>query len=93
MAFLFSDVHLLIAPKFLEVCFCGDKSVNFKKKHPEESHDSKCSAGDVLSLSQKHHLQNHYLFVHKAIKQMKNQYIIYLSMCGKVQESEKTDNS
>jgi len=35
---------------FLEVCFCGDGSVNFKKKHPEESYDSKRSAGDVPSL-------------------------------------------
>lgn len=74
---------------FLEVCFCGDKSVNFKKKKTQKRAMIQKALLVMSLLSQKHHIQHHCLFVHEAIKQRKNQYIIYLSTCGRVQQSER----
>lgn len=55
---------------FLQVCFCGEKSVNFRKNTQKGAVIQ--NALQVMSLlSQKHHFRHHCLFVHEAIKQRK----------------------
>lgn len=71
----------------LEVCCCGDKSVNSKKKHPEESHDATYS-GAVHSLPKAPSSTSLPSFMRLFKK--KNQYIIYLPTYGRVQENERS---
>lgn len=74
----------------LEVNCCGDKSVNSKKNHPEESRDSICSAGVVHSLPKVPSSTSLPLFMRLLKKKKKkNQYIIYLLTYGRVQENER----
>lgn len=56
---------------FLEVCCCGDKSVNSKKKNTQKRAVIQNALQVMSLLSQKHHFQHHCLFVHEAIKQRK----------------------